>query len=328
MITVTNKSDISLEMAVWLLHDEYDYVDEENYISATGLMKPLRHILLPSRIPPADRIVPDVEDYIATAMGTALHAGIEKAWKEGHIRALQRLGIPEAMIKRVLLNPTPEQLELATVGGLNPIPVYLELRSFRKLDGYLIGGKFDMVCDGRVTDTKTTSAWSWVYGGREDDYQLQGSIYRWLNPDKIKEDFIRINFIFTDWDKKMVGTKEEYPSSRVKHKDIPLLSIADTEAWIHDKLSQVTANLKTPEAELPECTDKELWMTAPKFKYYADSNNTAGRSTKNFDDGYEARKFLAEKGKGTIITVPGTPKRCSYCSAFPICTQKDKYTHD
>src|SRR5690606_17139243 len=97
--------------AVWLLHDEYDYINEENYISATGLLKPIRHIVLPGRIPLDKRIVPDVEDYIAMAMGTALHAGIEKAWRDGnHKLALAKLGYPPSLIDRVLVNPTPEEL--------------------------------------------------------------------------------------------------------------------------------------------------------------------------------------------------------------------------
>jgi hypothetical protein len=317
-------------MAVWLLHDEYDYIDKENYVSATRLMKPLRHILLPSRIPEAQRIPPDVEDYIATAMGQALHAGIEKAWLDGrHVRALKRMGFPEAMIKRVLINPTPEELKSIP----DPIPVYIEQRAFREIDGYTIGGKFDMVCEGRVTDTKSTSVWGWIYGGKDEDYRLQGSIYRWLNPMKITEDLMRINFIFTDWNKQDSILKSEtgYPARRVMHKDIPLMSLEETEVWIRAKLALLTKHQKTSEELLPECTEEELWMSPAKHKYYSDPTKVGqpgSRSTKNFDDLTEAQKFLIEKGKGTIVTVPGTPKRCMYCAAFPICTQKDKYTHD
>ena len=106
------------------------------------------------------------------------------------------------------------------------------------------------------------------------------------------------------------------------------MSLADTNAWIRAKLAQIVKHYKTPEKELPECTPEELWMSDPKFKYYSDPTKTAGRSTRNFDTLAEAQAFMAEKGKGTIITVPGTPKRCDYCAAYPICTQKDKYRHD
>lgn len=323
---ITNRNDISLEMAVWLLHDEYDYIQEENYISATGLMKPLRQIILPGRIPPALQIAPDVEDYIATAMGSALHAGIEKAWKEGnHKRALKLLGYPEAVVSRVLVNPTPEELRAIK----DPIPVYIEQRAMRELAGYKIGGKFDLVCEGRVTDTKSTSVWTWVYGGKDEDYKLQGSLYRWLNPDKVSEDFMRVNFIFTDWSKKDALYKTDYPPRRVMHKDIILMTPEETENWIRAKLSLIDRHLRTPEPELPECTSEELWMSDPKYKYYSDpakASQPGARSTKNFDSLVEAKKFMGEKGnKGVVITVPGEPKRCAYCKAYPICTQKDKY---
>ena len=48
---VTNNSGMSIVMAVWALHSEYDRIDEENYISVTGLMKPIRQIVLSKRVP-------------------------------------------------------------------------------------------------------------------------------------------------------------------------------------------------------------------------------------------------------------------------------------
>ena len=118
----TNKTDISLSLAVWLAHDEYDYINEPNYISATSLMKPLRQIILPRRIPAAERVLPDISEHIAAALGHSLHDSIEKAWVKGHRKNLAKLGIPENVINRVLINPTDE--ELAAVK--DPIPVYLE----------------------------------------------------------------------------------------------------------------------------------------------------------------------------------------------------------
>ena len=38
----TNKDNISLPLAVWLMHDSYDYDKRENVISATSLLKPTR----------------------------------------------------------------------------------------------------------------------------------------------------------------------------------------------------------------------------------------------------------------------------------------------
>jgi hypothetical protein len=320
---VSNNSDISLPLAVWLLHDEYDYQTDENYISATKLMRPLRHLVLPHRIPEAQRPMPDVQDYIASALGKALHDSIEKAWTTGHKKALKMLGYSDDIIEHVRINPAePEE---------GTIPIYIEQRAKRqiKINGrvYTIGGKFDMVMEGKVMDNKSTTVYSWIYGGKDDDYRLQGSLYRWLNPEKITEDTIRINFIFTDWSAADARANPKYPQSRVAYKEIPLLSLEETEAWVIWKLTQVQKYWGVPEAQVPNCTDEELWRSAPKFKYYADPTKTSGRSTKNFDTLAEANGFwkVEKGGKGIVITVPGEVKRCGYCEAFDICTQKDLY---
>lgn len=322
---ITNNSGISLTLAVWLVHDEYDYVNEPNYISATALMKPLRQIILPRRVPAEQREAVDVEDFVSRAMGHSLHDSVEKAWVKGYQKNLAKLGYPQHIINRVLINPTAEDLAKAK----DPIPIYLEQRAMRQLGKWLIGGKFDMLAEGHLEDNKSTSAYTWLYGDRDGDYALQGSIYRWLNPDKVTEEFIRINFIFTDWQKMAAAQNPKYPQKRVEHKDIPLLDITETERWLANKLNQVEKYLDAPEKDIPLCTDEELWLSAPSFKYYADPAKTNGRSTKNFDSLAEARAFLASKGgKGIVITKQGEPKRCGYCEAFPVCTQKDKYFHD
>ena len=322
---ITNNYNISLSLAVWLLHDEYDYVNEPNYISVTTLMKPLRHIILPRRIP-RELVETDVSDFIARALGHSLHDSIEKSWVKGFRRSLALLGYPEMVIDRVRINPTPEELAATP----NAIPIYLEQRAKKTVTvngkTWTVGGKFDMVAEGIVHDNKSTSAYTWVYGGRDEEHQQQGSLYRWLNPDKITEDFIRINYIFTDWQKAQAKQNPNYPQKRVESKDIVLLSEAEVQRWVEWKLQLVMKYWDAPERDIPNCTDEELWMSDPKFKYYADPAKTSGRSTKNFDSLLEANAFKAEKGnKGIIITVPGEPKRCDYCDAFPICSQKDKY---
>lgn len=338
-MSITNRGDIPLGLAVWLLHDEYDYINEPNYISATGLMKPLRHLVLPPRVP-KEMQQSDVEDYVSRALGHSLHDSIEKAWLKGYQRSLKLLGHPEKVINRVLVNPTAEQL----ANVQDPIPVYLEQRSFKKITingvTYVIGGKFDMAAEGIVHDNKSTTAYTWLYGTKDEDYKLQGSIYRWLDHNgfmdvacteplvnrRITEDFIRINFIFTDWQKLSAKQNPNYPQSRIQYKDVPLMSLEETEAWIVAKLTQIQKFKDTPESQLPECTDEELWRSNPVYKYYSDPSKTSGRSSKNFDSPVEARQFMAEKGgKGVIIANPGEVKRCGYCNAFPICTQKDRY---
>lgn len=319
---ITNTSNIPLSLAVWLLADDYDYNNDPTYISATSLMKPLKQIVLGSRVEQDDKITPDLDDFIARSLGNSVHDSVEKAWLQGPTKALTALGYPSNVIDRIKVNPPPEELTDDTIA------VYIEQRAIKEIAGWKLGGKFDFVAEGIVQDIKTTSAYAWVFGTRDDDFALQGSLYRWLNPDKITEDFIRINFVFTDWQRAQAAYKEDYPNSRIMSKDIPLMSYQDTEKWILTKLKQIDKYKNEPEKNVPECTDEDLWRSEAKYKYYSDPNKTSGRSTRNFKSLAEANKYKVDKGKGTVITIPGEVKRCLYCKAFPICEQRKRYFDD
>lgn len=321
---ITNEHDVSLALAVWLLYDEYDYVDNPKYLSATTLLKPLKQIVMKHRVDFSNESI-DVMDFAQASMGTGLHDSIEKAWKLGHKSALKKLGYPERVVNAVVINPTKEDFDK------NPdlIPVYIERRGTKNLRGWLIGGKFDIVTEGLLQDFKSTSTYSWVAGSRDDEHKMQGSIYRWIHDDVITEDVIRINYIFTDFVKYMAANNPKYPARRIMHKDIPLLSYERTEAWLNEKLQLIEKYWDAPESEIPECTDEELWRTEPQFKYFSDPAKVdvpGARSTKNFDDMISARKFMAEKGgKGAIKVVEGQVKRCEYCAVAPICKQRERY---
>lgn len=328
---ITNNKNIPLVLAVWAVHDEYDYIADTNYISATGLMKPLRHIVLPRRVPKELRKVEDVDDYIARALGHTVHDGSEKAWKTGYAKNLAKLGYPQSAIDRVQINPEPHELKP------DSIPVYLEQRRFKEItvDGrtFKIGGKYDCVAEGIVHDIKTTGVFGFMKGGRDEDYIIQGSIYRWLAQDIVTDDIIRICFVFTDWQKYMAKANPNYPQSRCIHKEYKLWSVEKTEEWIRQKLRQVMMWQDADEDLIPECTKEELWISEPVYKYYSDPAKAAagGRATKNFDeDAAAAMKYwkVEKGGKGIVMTIQGKPSRCGYCAAFPICSQQKKYQHD
>jgi hypothetical protein len=323
---ITNTADVSLALAVWLVHDDYDYINTPNYVSATSLMKPLRQIILSPQVDNS-ATPPDVTDFIARAMGSSLHASIEKVWTQHYTRSLKLLGYPEAVIKRIVINPEDSFIDQ----NPNAIPIYIEQRAHREFKEFVIGGKFDMVTEGLLQDTKSTSVFVWMNGERRfAEHQLQGSIYRWIDSvqprPKITEDYIRINYIFTDWQKALARYKPEYPQHRVAYKEIPLLSLQETEDWIASRLALIQKYKNQPEEKLPECTDEELWRGDTRYKYYSNPEKIDGRSTRNFDSMADARAYQTEKGgRGTIVIEPGEPKRCSYCPVFNICSQKDRY---
>lgn len=313
-----NVSSVPLSLAVFLATDSYDYVDIPNYISVTTLMKPVRQLILASRVPKEDS-PPDLGSMINSRMGTAIHDAIERAWKDNHVNALKALGYPERIIQRIRINPTKEELTQ------DIIPVYMERREYKKIGKYTIGGKFDFIGEGRVEDFKTTSTYTAMAKTKDDDYILQGSLYRWLNPDLVTRDEMAIQFIFTDWSAAKAKSDPSYPQKRIQERVLKLKSIPETDAYVRRKLALIEQYWDAPEDQIPECADSDLWRTEPIFKYYKNKDKVGGRSTKNFETKQEAYDRLAADGSGgVVIEHPGQVKACMYCAGFNACTQKDR----
>jgi hypothetical protein len=326
MQTLQNKNGLSLAVSVWLAHDEYtngqDAHPGQNVISATALLKPTRQLVLAPKVPLEERDL-DVSDMIASRFGHAIHDSIEHAWKSGYVSSMKKLGYPQKVIDKIRINP-----ETVEDGD---IPIYLEKRHFRtlKVNGIeiVVSGQFDQVIAGELNDTKTTSVYTYINKTKTEDYQLQGSIYRWLNPEIITSDFMKIQHIFTDWQGFKAKIDPNYPQSRLVEFTVSLLPLDQTEAWIRNKIREILSNQDLPEDQVVRCSDKDLWKSDPQYKYYSDPAKAAegGRSTKNFPNYAAAASFASKQGKGVVVTIPGQVKACGYCPAAAICTQKNEY---
>jgi hypothetical protein len=314
-----NVSEVPLALAVFLASDFYDHDDDPFTVSATTLLKPLRQIILPNRVPPGEGLV-NLADMMNSRMGTAIHDGIEKAWMTNHRVAMEAIGLPQRVIDRIAINPPDAWLEE------NPdlIPVYMEQRLSRQLGKWKITGKFDFIGEGKVQDFKSTGVFTYKKQSSADKYAQQGSIYRWLDPKKITQDQMDIHYIFTDWKGAMAKTDPSYPPKRFHTQTFNLMSLTETEGFIRRKLALIEQYWDAPEEEIPQCDDDELWRSEPQFKYYKNPEKTA-RSTKNFDTMQDAMLRLSEDGNvGIVKEVPGQVTACKYCPAFAACTQKDR----
>lgn len=317
MPNYSNVSSVPLSLGVFLATDSYDHNPDNNVISVTTLLKPLRQIILGSRVPPEEASV-DLVQMMASRMGSAIHDGIERSWVHNYKTAMQSLGLPQRVIEKVRINPMGADRK---VDGI--IPIYLEQRVQKQVGKYAVSGKFDFVGDGRVEDFKTTSTYTAMHGTNDDKHAMQGSLYRWLNPDIITKDEMAIQFIFTDWSKAKAMQDPKYPQSRIQQRIHKLKSVNEMDAFVHRKLAQIEQHWKSPEEVLPLCTDEDLWRSEPVFKYYKNPDKTA-RSTKNFDTKQEAMVRMAEDGgKGVVLEKPGQVTACKYCNAFSLCSQKD-----
>lgn len=309
--------NMSESLGVWLATDDYSGGGDERTISATTLLKSTRQIVLSRRVDTA-LATPNLNSLIASRIGQAIHAAIEKAWISPTLtKALEAMGLPA---HRYIVNPT------------GPVPdgmlaVYVELRTEREIDGWVVTGQFDITIVGLLHDVKTTKGFVIQKHLHDEKWKMQGSIYRWLNPEVITDDSVVIECVVLDWTAADAAASPEYPQQQWVSLRFQLKSIQETELFIRRKLADITQHLDTPEPELPECTDEDLWREAPKFAYYANPEAT-GRSTKNFDTQHEANMFLAEKGKGKVVVRPGKVKACAYCSAAPLCTQRLRYINE
>lgn len=316
----TNHTDIPFVLAVWLAADGgYDLVPDPTTISATSLLKPTRSVILGKRIQAEQQSI-DIVDLVQAKLGTAVHTAVEEAWLYHRDKAFKRLGIPDHVAKRIVLNPDPNE-DLPD----DALPIYMEQRSSRELEGWTVSGKFDVVWQGAVEDVKTTKTFNFIKGSNDEKYSLQGSVYRWLNQDIIKEDYVNILMIFTDWSELKAKGDKTYPQKRVLVRKLPILSVEETESWVRTRLMELNRYKDAPQADLPACTPEELWMDPPKWAYYKDKSKMA-RATKLFNTAAEAQTRLMQDGnKGIVVKRDMEPKFCRWCPASPVCTQAEGY---
>lgn len=326
---ITNQMGIDLPLAVWLLQDGYksgaDVAPAGELLSVTTLMKPTRQLILQRKVDRSQETM-DISETVSQRMGHALHDSIERAWTEGNWQvAMKALHYPQSIIDRVRINPP---MDKPLDDGI--IPIYLEHRAFKPFEDIILTGQLDFLIGSSYRDFKSTSTFAWTSGSKDEDYILQGSLYRFLMPHLIKDDLMRIEFIFTDWASYRAKSDKKYPQSRVAHKEFALMSLPETERWLTSKLAEIRKNSKLPQNKMVECTDKQLWRADDVFKYYAnpETAKSGGRCTKRFDKESEAVAFMLEKGKGVVIKESGEPKACGYCAAFTICEQRKRYFRD
>lgn len=323
----SNVSDVPLSLGVFLASDNYDYNDDPFVISTTSLIKPVRQLILGTRAEQTvgNRVAPALASMMPSRLGSAIHDAIERAWLNNHQVALEAMGVPKRVRDRVRVNPTKEYLALAEKEGIDIIPVYLEQRSHKTVGKWTVSGKYDFVGDGYPEDFKTTGVYTFIMGNNTDKYRLQLSIYRWLNPEIITQDVGKIQMIFTDWSAMQARQDPRYPQQRFHELRIPLLSYAETDLYVNQRLNLIESCTNLDEHLLPLCDDEDLWRTEPKFKWYKNGDTTAKRSTKNFDSLHDAQRHMTVEGggAGAIKEVPGEVKACHHCPGFSLCSQKD-----
>jgi len=281
-----NKNKFNKIISEWLRHDTYEH--EDGVLSATSILKPIKAIQLQKKH--WDDIEVDIDTLFASRLGTAIHDSFEKIQLKNFIQ---------------------------------------EQRYYAEIMGQKISGKFDFMeklkdDKYKLSDLKTTSVWTFVYGSNIDVTTKQLSIYRWLGHQNGLDilDKANIIYIFTDWSKIKAKQSATYPKFRSAIKPIQLLSLADTEALIKERITAINSDT------MPDCSDDELWKSDDKIKVYKDKNKNASKVCDTKDQARAYIHFASEanlrKGKSPkyrIEVVKGKVNRCNYCDVSEFCDQ-------
>lgn len=297
---------LPLPVQVWLAADAYEGKNDLAHISATTLLKDSHKIVLENQI--GNEL--DISDegllnMFASKRGTAIHSALENVWTNDNLRnkALDALGLKE-LKERIVINKHKE--------NPNQIEIWLEQRSYKTIDNMTVNGQFDMVMDGQVVDYKNTSVFTYMHGSKVEDYKLQGSIYRWLNPNLITDDKIKIIYIMHDWTSRDAKINPNYPQMPIIAVDYDLYSLDYIENFIKNKIQEIK------NGGAPECV-ASLKLSDPVWQYFSKSDSK--KAAKNFTNQADANHYVMTKGKGFIKMKPQKATGCKYCKARSICKQ-------
>lgn len=303
----TNNRNIPLPLALWLARETYD--KDPSYISGSQLAMSDRQIVLGSRCEPDE----DLANLVAARLGHAINDSIDAAWKAPFLMERIRLAGYNPLIE-IEVNPVvPDPAKTA---------VYIQERFNEHVAGKVLSGAPDLIYMGRLSDYKSTSVF--IYQNKiPNDYMWQLTTYRYLARHLITDDTATIQFILKDWSRFRAEKDPTYPQTPCPTMLVRVGSPEECLERIVARIERVKALMSVDEADLPLCTDEELWLDDPTYRYYKNPLAPAtSRATRVFDSMAEANAHMAkEGGKGRIDIRKASPKACLYCKAASICSQ-------
>jgi len=191
------------------------------------------------------------------------------------------------------------------------------------VNGVKVSGSADVWEDGVLCDFKTTSAYS-VKSGLKPEWTKQLSMYALMyrNQGFTVRSAI-ITAILRDWSKTTAMRDASYPQKRVCIIDVPLMSNADTLAYMEERVAIHEAAESMADDELPKCTAEERWERPAKYAVMKKGRKSA---VKLHDSEFEAQVFIdgieKDKEKHYIEFRKGESIRCEgYCEVCGFCNQ-------
>jgi hypothetical protein len=179
------------------------------------------------------------------------------------------------------------------------------------IDGVQVTGQTDLYRNGIISDYKTTSVWTIVYGRAEWEYQL--NVYAWLlRTLGFEVNGLRIHAFLRDWSKRMQYDSEK-PNVPYSMVDLPLWDFARQTEYVRSRIALHEA------PEIPMCSAEDMWE---KPTTYAVKGK--GKKALKVDSTMESAQAWMEKNKkGDYIETREGCRTCcqDYCQVRSVCPQ-------
>ena len=213
----------------FLCQDFYDFKPTSTSISATGLLRPTREIILTRRH--HDEIEIKASGRIWSVFGSAVHAVLEKL--EGDdIEKEQRLNFN---FKNILVSGK------------------FDIIKNNQLNDYKTTSAWTLVYKGRVEEwQKQMSIYRWLY------YKVKG---------KELSDKAHIIVILKDWSASNLRRIRNYPKQPIVELTLELSQLPLIEEFISEKIDELNIMEGVTDDELIPCTDEDRWYNAKTHKY-------------------------------------------------------------
>ena len=304
----TNNSGIPKELAIFAIYHAAQYDGKPTTatnLSVSDFLTPMRKLIYKIQSPEITELT-DVSYIMKSAKGTAMHSGLEAA--------------------------------LAWYGGYKQ-----EIRSQKVIDGVVVSGKFDLIDleTNTLKDLKHVSSYAYKklmldiekikdmdnsmsikerleYIPTYTKFQLQLSMYKWLNPELNLNPYGDIIFSLNDG-----GGMERYPIDNFHR--FPLLLDEEIEEFVVTHLTELKQHLA--DGTLPLCSDSERGFSPAEYKLQRVSPTnhqlTTVRGSK-FNNYSKFREFVIKSGRPGDVEQITEAKHtlCNYCNYSSICTQE------
>ena len=204
---------------------------------------------------------------------------------------------------------------------------FVEQRYYINRLGRTIGGMVDCYNDGVISDYKVTSAWSLVYGSREEHWAQQLNMYAHiLRENGVPVTKLQIVAFLRDWDRNKAKQDRNYPQVPLMIIPIDLWDSSRAELYITERLSLHIANEEVDASSLRPCTSEEMWERPSTFAVKKEGRKTAVRVFDDYVDAVEYVDSAKDSNFLFIETRVGKRTRCEdYCSMNAYCKQYQNY---